>query len=234
MKILVQTIILITYLLTTAITNAATSCPIGSTYTIKNADSVRFESDNPSIYRVDGNMITFTAPGNVNIKAYASFGSNEMLFQESLEITEITTGHTEKTGNIENSLETTNYTLLYTGTEYQVPPFILERHTQMVLHFVNYNRQQFNLRPLKLSERLCRLANIHAKKFSDTQTNTIPNNLNYAILGGAPSPEKFTNDCANSPTTIEKIFQPYFKEIGIGYYDDINCPHVYTWVLIFR
>ena len=87
--------------------------PIGSIFEIKNAESVNFSVDNPSICKIENNKITFIAPGEITIRALASYSNGSLMeFNEHFVIVENNNVSSSRFTPVPlNQLQ--NYTLLH-------------------------------------------------------------------------------------------------------------------------
>lgn len=85
-KLIILTVIAIGCLFTEP-TFAEQQYPVGTAFVIKHATAIDVQSDNPSLYHINGTAIIFNSPGVANLKIIAKYGTNKaMLFNESVHI----------------------------------------------------------------------------------------------------------------------------------------------------
>lgn len=118
---------------------------------------------------------------------------------------------------------------------------------QEILELVNIERENYGLKPLRLSEDLMRAADIRAKeitkKFSHTRPNgsrfvtALKSNYMYAgenIAAGQRSAEEVMKSWMDSPGHRENILNPNYKFLGAGYVYDYDSDYEHFWVQLFK
>ena len=115
-----------------------------------------------------------------------------------------------------------------------------------VLYYVNIEREEVGLKPLRLSPQLMQAADIRAKELLQRFSHTRPDgtgcftavSTSYRYIGeniaaGQSSPQEVVEAWMNSQGHRENILNPNFDKMGIGYVYSPNSEYRHYWAQLF-
>ncbi len=224
-------------------------------------DIYRFTLDNPSN---EFNMKLNGLNNDVGVKLLDSNGKlvanskNPGTSAESLTVNNLATGTFYLEVYLEAESGYTNYNLslsVNSITETPIPRDTKNDFINRVLELTNQERTQAGLKPLVLDEKLSNVSQKHSEDmanndfFSHTGSNGssavqraqaegyIYPYVGENIAAGYSTPEAVIAAWMNSPGHRKNILNPYYQEIGIGYYhlknDTGNINYIDYWTQNF-
>lgn len=124
----------------------------------------------------------------------------------------------------------------------------MENYAQSVLDLVNKERAKAGVRPLVLSEDICKKADIRAQELIVLFSHTRPDGRDFSsvfgsrrgkiyagenIAAGSATPEAVVNQWMNSSGHRENILNGNYRYLGVGYVYDGNSEYTHYWVQLF-